>query len=188
MNFSMQQEIILVDSNDIQIGTIEKLKAHQLGLLHRAFSIFIFNSEGEILLQKRAIDKYHSGGLWSNTCCSHPVPDISIFQKAQERLQEEMGIECQLNFIDKFEYKASFPNGLIEHELDYIFVGQSDEVPSPNPEEVSDYCWINFQDLTISMAQKPENYTFWLRIILKNHVLYQWYVNHFKYAVEFSLQ
>jgi isopentenyl-diphosphate Delta-isomerase len=175
----MEQEIILVDSDDIQIGIMEKLKAHQLGLLHRAFSIFIFNSEGEILLQKRASDKYHSGGLWSNACCSHPVPNISIYQKAQERLQEEMGFDCELDFLYKFEYRINFPNGLIEHELDHIFVGKSDDTPSPNPDEVSEYCWINFQDLATLIIQDPERYTFWLRKILENHSLYHWHVQHF---------
>ena len=125
--------LILVDENDQQWGKMEKLKVHQLGLLHRAFSIFIFNSEGQVLLQQRAADKYHSPNLWSNTCCSHPHFGESMAQATKRRLQEEMGMNCPITFAFKFTYKVDFSNGLIEHECDHVYLGYSDAPHKPIP-------------------------------------------------------
>jgi len=121
--------VVLVDENDNEIGVEEKINAHRKGLLHRAFSIFVFNSKNELLLQKRAADKYHSGGLWSNTCCSHPRPGENLKDAAHRRLQEEMGFDCSLREVFSFLYKKSFDNGLTEHELDHVFFGKFDGIP-----------------------------------------------------------
>src|SRR5690606_20819833 len=139
----MTEEVILVDQEDKALGTMEKLEAHQTGVLHRAFSVFLFNSEGELLLQQRAFDKYHSPGLWSNTCCSHPRPGEDTLGAAKRRLHEEMGMECKLHFISKFLYKTRFENGLFEHELDHIFVGTTDSLPTINPQEANDFKFLS---------------------------------------------
>ena len=128
--------VVLVDENDNELGVMKKMLAHEKGVLHRAFSVFIFNSKGELLLQQRANHKYHSAGLWTNTCCSHPRPNETIKDAAHRRLFEEMGMVCDLKIIDNFIYKANFDNGLIEHEFDYIIKGFSDAVPAINKDEV----------------------------------------------------
>lgn len=170
----MVQEVILVDSENRQIGTMEKLKAHRLGLLHRAFSIFVFNAKGETLLQKRAQTKYHSSGLWSNTCCSHPIPNTAQLETVNDRLKVEMGFDCVLDLLFKFEYRTDFLNGLIEHELDYVYVGKSDETPIPNPDEVSEYKWISWRDLINSIDRNPEEYTYWLYEIMKRDEIHDY--------------
>ena len=131
--------VILVDTKDNQTGISEKLEAHKKGLLHRAFSIFLFNDQDQLLLQKRADEKYHSGGLWTNTCCSHPSPGEFLIKSAQNRLKEEMGISTSLSPLFSFIYKAEFDNGLIEHELDHVFIGTFNANPLPNPEEVGEW-------------------------------------------------
>ena len=162
----MKNEIILVDENDNEIGTGEKFEVHKLGQLHRAFSIFIFNSKGELLIQKRAGSKYHSGGLWSNTCCSHPKPSESLEITAHRRLKEEMGIDCDLEEIYKFIYKTKFENGLTEHEYNHVLVGRSDDTPIVNPEEAEDWKWIDVCLLSGDVKSNPDKYTYWFKISL----------------------
>ena len=161
------ERVILVDANDKEIGTEDKLLAHKLGRLHRAFSILIFNSEHQLLLQKRADSKYHCGGLWTNTCCSHPRPGESIEDAAHRRLIEEMGMDCELKEKFSFKYKAEFDNGLTEHEIDHVLVGKSDEEPVVNPEEVGEYKWADIDELKKDIIQNPDNYTPWFGLILK---------------------
>jgi isopentenyl-diphosphate delta-isomerase len=160
-----EEKVVLVDEKDKEIGIEEKIKAHREGKLHRAFSIFIFNSKGELLLQKRAKSKYHSGGLWSNTCCSHPRPKETMEEAVKRRLKEEMGIECEVKFFDKIIYKAKVGD-LIENEIDYIFVGNFDGNPKPSKDEVEDWKWIKLNDLKNDIKKNPEKYTPWLKIIL----------------------
>ena len=167
------EQLILVDENDQQWGKMEKLKVHQLGLLHRAFSIFIFNSEGKVLLQQRAADKYHSPNLWSNTCCSHPHFGEKITQAAAKRLQEEMGLNCSLNFAFKFIYKVNFSNGLIEHECDHVFFGYSDDPPQANPLEVQNYKYVRINELREDLSKNSENYSEWLKICLDQLINHQ---------------
>jgi isopentenyl-diphosphate delta-isomerase len=155
--------LILVDSNDQTIGTAEKMAVHRQGLLHRAFSIFVTNSQGQLLLQQRAFHKYHSGGLWTNTCCSHPRPHETVLSAAHRRLQEEMGFTCPLQELFAFTYRAELEDGLIEFEYDHVIVGQSDTEPAPNPDEVANWQWIDPAHLAIQMEQHPELFTFWLR-------------------------
>lgn len=156
--------VILVDANDVQIGTAEKLAAHASAQLHRAFSIFIFDSAGNVLLQRRADSKYHSAGLWSNACCSHPRPHEPMTSATVRRLREEMGFECKLRHAFAFVYRADVGNGLIEHEYDHVFIGGSDIVPRPDPLEVSDWKIVTAKDLTADLERRPEDYTFWLRV------------------------
>ena len=155
--------VILVDENDNAIGIMEKIQAHHQALLHRAVSVFIFNSKGDWVLQRRALSKYHSGGLWSNACCSHPNPGESSIDAAQRRLMEEMGIDCQINEIFSFTYKAVLENDLTEYELDHIFVGISDASPQINPAEVAEWKAVSFSDLQSDVIQNPDNYTVWFK-------------------------
>lgn len=155
------REVILVNSNDQEIGSMEKLEAHQKGLLHRAFSVFIFNDKHELLLQKRALDKYHSGGLWTNTCCSHPSPGEGIVVAAERRLMEEMGLHADLQVVSSFIYKAEFENGLIEHEFDHILVGYYNDSVETNPIEVMDYKWVSITDLKEATSKYPNEFTIW---------------------------
>ncbi len=159
-------DIILVDEKDNQIGVGEKLKIHQEGRLHRAFSVLIFNSKGEILLQKRAKTKYHCPGLWTNTCCSHPKPGYEVGKEAERRLREEMGIDCQLKEAFSFIYKANFGE-LTEYEFDHVFLGRYEESPKPNIEEADDWKWISVEDLKKDMKKSPKIYTPWFKIIME---------------------
>lgn len=158
--------VVLVDEQDNAIGTMEKQQAHVEGFLHRAFSIFIFNSDNKLLLQKRASSKYHCGGLWTNTCCSHPRETENVQDAANRRLQEEMGMQCELNAIFSFVYKAEFENGLTEHEFDHVFFGQSDQTPELNLEEVEDYRYVGLADLKKEIKEAPQNFTPWFLIAL----------------------
>lgn len=160
------EQVILVDELDNAIGTMEKMEAHQRGLLHRAFSVIVFNSEGEILLQKRALTKYHSGGLWTNTCCSHPGPDDVIADAAQRRVKYEMGIDVQPYFVFKFTYRASLDRGLTEFELDHVFKATYDGKPDINPLEVDDWKYISLSELRSDMAEFPARYTAWFKFIV----------------------
>jgi isopentenyl-diphosphate delta-isomerase len=162
----MNQPLILVDKDDNETGFSEKLFAHQNGLLHRAFSVFIFNSRSELLLQRRAENKYHSGGLWSNTCCSHPCKDEEIRDTVKRRLKEEMGMECETEFKFKFIYQKHFENGLIEHELDHVYFGKSDEGPVPDPMEVQEWRYISLRQLQSEIHLHPERFSAWLQICL----------------------
>ncbi|MDN3585802.1 isopentenyl-diphosphate Delta-isomerase [Pedobacter aquatilis] len=163
----MEEEVILVDTFDIPIGKMEKLEAHVKGLLHRAFSVFIFNSKNELLLQQRAKDKYHSSGLWTNTCCSHPRWGESNLDAAIRRLKEEMGMQCDLRYGFNFIYKSEFEDGLIEHELDHVFFGISDELPIINKTEVESFRYLSLAELQNEIKNNPTNYTTWLKICLE---------------------
>jgi isopentenyl-diphosphate delta-isomerase len=161
-------EIILVNQLDEAIGTGEKLMVHQEGLLHRAFSILLFNNKNELLIHQRTLDKYHSGGLWTNTCCGHPNANEEINQAAHRRLGEEMGLDTPFDFLYKFQYRHAFENGLIENEIDHVFVGNYEGFFIVNPEEVADYQWITIKNLLKDVSQTPEKYTFWFKEILKS--------------------
>jgi isopentenyl-diphosphate delta-isomerase len=160
------QQLILVNDKDEPIGVAEKMEAHQKALLHRAFSIFIFNKEGKMLLQQRALSKYHSGGLWTNACCSHPYVGQQILEAAQKRLEEEMGFTTPLQNAFTFTYKASFENGLTEHEFDHVFIGQYEGVISPSINEVENYCYKSMEDLENDISSHPQKYTEWFKIAL----------------------
>lgn len=162
--------VVLVDSQDNEVGIMEKMEAHEKGLLHRAFSIFLFNSKGEMLLQQRALSKYHSPGLWTNACCSHPAPNETTLEAGKRRLQEELGLSTVLVEAFKFEYRATFDNSLTEHELDHVLVGYTDDFPQLNPDEAQDYRWVRWADLLSEMALYPEKFTVWFKIILTEHI------------------
>lgn len=162
----MNELLILVDENDNEIGLMEKMSAHETGKLHRAFSVFIFNSKGELLLQQRADDKYHSGGLWTNTCCSHPIDGEEISATINKRLKEEMGMECETNFQFSFIYKSELGNGLTEHELDHVYFGTTDEKPLLNKLEAKDWKYISLEDLEKAINENPEDFSAWLKICM----------------------
>lgn len=166
----VRNQVIVVNKLDNQIGTSEKLTAHREGLLHRAFSVLIFNSKGQLLIHKRADEKYHSGGLWTNACCSHPQPGEDIREAAELRLSEEMGITVNLQFISKFIYKATLDNNLIEHELDYVFTGTTDQLPNPDPTEVQEWKYVGIEELNKDILQNPGSYTFWFKEIFNNFI------------------
>lgn len=159
----MPEKIVLVDENDKEQGFEEKLKVHQEGKLHRAFSIFVLNSKGQLLLQQRNINKYHSGGLWANSCCSHPREGENINEAIHRRLIEEMGFDCQLKKLFKFIYKTTFANGLTEYELDHVFVGNFNGQIKPNPKEASAIKWIKLAELKKEIKKNPQQYAFWLK-------------------------
>jgi isopentenyl-diphosphate delta-isomerase len=161
----MKDFVILVDSKDREIGIEEKLKAHQMGKLHRAFSIFIFNKHGQMLLQRRALKKYHSGGLWSNACCSHPKKGEELEEAAHRRLKEEMGFDCPLKRVFSFIYKAKLDKQLTEHEFDHVFVGRWNGRPKPNAKEVCQWKWADINQIRADMRANPENYTAWFKIV-----------------------
>lgn len=161
--------VILVDQNDQPIGTMEKLEAHEKGALHRDFSILVFNSSGDLMLQKRAAHKYHSGGLWTNTCCSHPRPGEALLAAAHRRLKEEMGFDCELKPLNHIIYQAAFSNGLIEHEFDYILIGYYDREPVINPEEADGWQWVSPAKLKSDLQLHPEKYTEWFKTGLTEH-------------------
>lgn len=164
-------KILLVNERDEVIGKKDKLEVHKLGLLHRAFSIFVFNSKNELLIQKRALNKYHTPGLWSNTCCSHPYTE-NIKQEAKERLQSEMGFNCELKKVFSFIYKSEVGNNLIEHEYDHVFFGYCDIAPKPDKKEVCDWRWVSLEKLKNDIKENPKNYTPWL-ILSLNRVMEQ---------------
>ena len=159
-----KEKVILVDENDTQVGLMPKLEAHQKGLLHRAFSVFIFNSNHQLLLQKRAVSKYHSGGLWTNTCCSHPREGEETINAAKRRLIEEMGIKTNLRKVFDFIYKAELDNELTENEFDHVFYGLYNEDPIINTEEADDFKWIDMETLNNDIIVNGQNYTVWFKI------------------------
>ncbi len=162
------EHVILVDEHDNATGTMEKLEAHEKGILHRAFSILLFNSKGEMLLQKRAAGKYHSGGLWTNACCSHPLPNETMEQAVRRKLKQEMGIDLQTRYAYKFIYKAPLDHGLTEHELDHVYAAVFDGEPAINTEEVEAWRYMDMTSLKHDAAAHPERYTSWFKLIL-NH-------------------
>ncbi len=159
----MNNKVILVDYFDNELGEEDKIIAHVNGNLHRAFSVFVVNNQDELLLQQRALHKYHSPGLWSNTCCSHPALGMSLITEAKNRLSEEMGFTCHLQKLFDFVYKTEFSNGLTEHEFDHVFLGFYESDPQPNEDEVNDWSWRNIHDLKEEITGMPELYTFWFR-------------------------
>ena len=162
----MSEKVILVDEQDNVTGTMDKLEAHQKGMLHRAFSVFIINSKGEMLLHQRALNKYHSGGLWTNACCSHPKPDETIEEGAKRRLKEEMGIETDVQSHFSFIYKVSLDNNLIEHELDHVLLGVYDGQVNPNKDEVMDFKWVQPEIIAKDVTDNPTNYTAWFKLVI----------------------
>ena len=160
--------VILVDKDDNEVGAMSKLEAHREARLHRAFSVFVCNSRNELLLQKRALDKYHSGGLWTNTCCSHPSPGETVLDAARRRLRQEMGFDCPLREIFTFLYQVDFSNGLTEHELDHVLIGTHEGDPAPNPQEVEAWKWVPLQELRQDISQNPGRYSYWLRICIND--------------------
>ena len=163
----MNEMVILVDNNDNQLGLMEKIEAHEKAILHRAFSIFILNDNNELLLQKRALSKYHSPGLWTNTCCSHPRHGESVINAGVRRLKEEMGFETEISSLLSFIYKAEFDNGLTEHEFDHVLVGRYNKNPSINKSEVSDWKWTDLDFLKKDVVSNPDLYTVWFKIIFQ---------------------
>jgi isopentenyl-diphosphate delta-isomerase len=161
----VEEKVILVNEKNEQIGLMLKLEAHKKAVLHRAFSVFIFNDKNELMLQQRALNKYHSPGLWTNTCCSHQRDGESNIKAGKRRLQEEMGFITELNETTSFIYKAPFDNGLTEHEYDHILVGNFNDLPIINLEEVANWKWMDLEDVKVDMALHPELYTEWFKII-----------------------
>jgi len=153
----MTENVVLVDPEDRPLGTMEKMEAHREGVLHRAFSVFVFNSRGQLLL-------HHSGGLWTNTCCSHPRPGETVVEAAQRRLVEEMGMRCQLEPKFSFVYRADLDHGMVEHELDHVLIGYSDLPPNPNPEEVCETRYMAVREVEADLAAHPDRYTAWFKI------------------------
>jgi isopentenyl-diphosphate Delta-isomerase len=162
------EHVILVDEDDNAIGTMEKMEAHRKGALHRAFSVLVFNSKGEMLIQKRALTKYHSGGLWTNACCSHPLHQENILVSVRKRLKYEMGIDVAPEFVYKFTYRTNLTQHLIEHEVDYVFKAVFDGTPCVNLEEVEDWKFIGLDELQREINTDPKAYTYWFKLILEH--------------------
>ncbi len=165
----MEEKVILVNEKDDQLGLMGKMEAHQKAVLHRAFSVFIFNEKGELLLQQRALDKYHSPGLWTNTCCSHQRDGETNIEAGKRRLHEEMGFSCGLEEMFWFVYKAPFDNGLTEHELDHVMKGYYDQDPKINKEEAASFKWMLLEEVKKDIEKYPELYTEWFKIIFKEY-------------------
>ncbi len=163
----MSEDVILVDENDNQIGLMEKMETHEKGLLHRCFSILVFNKDKKVLVHQRALDKYHCGGLWTNTCCSHQRDGESTLDAAHRRLEEELGFTCELEEQFTFIYKAAFDNGLTEHEFDHVLFGTHDGDTNPNPQEVADTHWMTIAQVKKDIATHPKKYTPWFKIIIE---------------------
>jgi len=161
-----RERVVLVDEHDQELGAADKSSVHADGRLHRAFSVFVFGRKGHLLLQRRAAAKYHSGGLWTNTCCGHPRPLEPVVEAAHRRLREEMGFDCPLQSMLKFIYQTQLGNGLHEHELDHVLVGRFDGWPIPNPAEAEDWCWVDVRVVTQDARIHPERYTAWFPLAL----------------------
>lgn len=177
----MEKNVILVNDNDEITGSMEKLEAHEKGLLHRAFSIFVFNRQGEMLMQQRAMNKYHSGGLWTNACCSHPQPGEETYAAAKKRLREEMGFEIPVVKVFDFVYKAKFDNGLTEYEFDHVFVGEYEGTINYDKEEVMDACYQSMEEISQSLKSHPEKYTTWFHLAFSR--IENWWKERYKTSV-----
>jgi isopentenyl-diphosphate delta-isomerase len=169
----MEQQLLQVDASDQVVGTVEKMKAHREGILHRAFSVFLFTPDGRWILQQRARSKYHSGGLWSNACCGHPLMNEDTPAAARRRLHEEMGVDCSLNEIFSFTYRAELQNGLIEHEVDHVFTGITTAVPAPDPQEVMAWKLVRPDEVRADVLRNDRNYTEWFKMIVERILHYQ---------------
>jgi isopentenyl-diphosphate delta-isomerase len=178
------EEVILVNEQDEQVGTMEKMEAHYQAALHRAFSVFIFNEKGEMLLQQRATTKYHSGGLWTNACCSHPRPSEATNDAATRRLNEELGFTTPLQKVFDFIYQAPFDNGLTEHEYDHVFVGDYPGNIQPNPVEVKDYCFKTMEEIQETLLNHSNKYTAWFHIAFPK--VFSWWQSQAKYKYTVS--
>jgi len=168
-----EEKVILVDREDNPVGTLPKMEAHEKGVLHRAFSVFILNQKGELMLQQRALHKYHSPGLWTNTCCSHQREGEENLQAGTRRLEEEMGFSVPLEELFSFIYKAPFDNGLTEHELDHVMLGYYEGIPEINSDEVNTWKWMSLNEIASDLTVNPESYTVWFKIIFErffNHI------------------
>lgn len=163
----VSEQLILVDAQDRELGVKEKMEAHVEGALHRAFSVFIFDSEKRLLLQKRARTKYHSGGLWSNTACGHPRPGETTLAAARRRLREEMGFDCELREAFEFLYRAELDGALIEHEYDHVLVGTYEGDPAPDPSEVEGWRWVTMDELRRRLSDEPQSYSYWLKAMVE---------------------
>lgn len=162
------EELILVDADDREVGVGEKLQTHREGALHRAFSVFVFDRRGRLLMQKRAAAKYHSAGLWSNTACGHPRPGEATRDAARRRLREEMGFDCELREAFEFVYRAEVGDRLVEHEYDHVFAGTHDRDPAPDHAEVEDWRWVEMGELRRELREAPERYSFWLKLAVED--------------------
>lgn len=163
----MAEQVILVDEQDNELGLMEKMEAHRQGLLHRAFSVFVINSSGELMMHQRAKHKYHSGGLWTNTCCSHPRQGESVDDAVHRRLMEEMGFDCEVRKMFHFVYRAEMDQGLTEHEFDHLYIGYFDGEPNISPDEVADWEWMSIEQVQKDLLTHPEKYTEWFKIIFE---------------------
>jgi isopentenyl-diphosphate delta-isomerase len=163
----IEPHVILVDKKDNILGTLPKVEAHTKGLLHRAISVFLFDDDGNWIIQQRALEKYHSAGLWTNTCCSHPYYNETVIDAANRRLMEEMGMNCELNFVFKLLYRAELDNELVEHELDHVFVGFTNQLPVLNHDEVMEWKKFSFFDIDKEIQLYPERYTEWFKLLYK---------------------
>ncbi len=172
-----KEHVVLVNANDEAIGEMEKMEAHQKGELHRAISVFVFDKEGRLLLQQRALSKYHGGGLWTNTCCSHPYPGETPLDAATRRLQEEMGFSVPLEHMLSFTYRAEVENGLIENEFDHVFAGIYEGEVQPDEDEVADFKYVSMQEIRADLDRSPANYTQWFRIVFPD--VEKWWKKHF---------
>lgn len=161
------ERLILVDAHDRELGFKDKMETHIEGVLHRAFSVFVFDNKQRLLLQRRARTKYHSGGLWSNTACGHPRPGETTIKAAQRRLREEMGFNCELRPAFQFLYRAELDGALVEHEYDHVFVGTYEGAPAPDPAEVEDWRWINVEELWRDLRAAPQRYSYWLKKVVE---------------------
>ncbi len=170
------EQVILVDENDIATGVMEKIAAHEKGILHRAFSVFIFNSQGQMLVQQRSLNKYHSAGLWTNACCSHPRPGEDTHIAANRRLQEELGFDTPINKVFDFIYRSVFENGLTEHEFDHVFVGYYNNEITPDPAEVAAFRYIEMDEIEVLLQTQPEQFTAWFHIAFPK--IMDWWRNH----------
>jgi isopentenyl-diphosphate delta-isomerase len=173
----VDQNIILVNEKDEAVGLMEKMQVHREGLLHRAFSVFVFDRNGRMLLQKRAAHKYHGGGLWSNACCSHPYPGEKVEDAAQRRLHEEMGFVTPLQKIFEFVYKADVENGLIEHEYDHVFAGEYEGPINMNQKEVADYCYESMNNIKWMIRDQPHKFTSWFKLAFPS--IETWWVGRY---------
>ena len=171
MSTPIEEQVILVNEKDEVLGLMPKMEAHEKAKLHRAFSVFIYNENNQLMLQQRALSKYHTPGLWTNTCCSHQRLGETNIEAGKRRLMEEMGFTTELEESISFIYKAPFENGLTEHEFDYILIGKFNDNPNPNPKEVASWKWVDLEDLKIDIATNPSLYTAWFKIIFEK--LYQ---------------
>jgi isopentenyl-diphosphate Delta-isomerase len=165
------ERVILVDERDRELGSVEKLRAHREGALHRAFSVFVFDGAGRLLLQRRARGKYHSGGLWSNTACGHPRPGEPTGAAARRRLREEMSIDCELREAFEFIYRAELEGSLVEYEYDHVFVGFCGAEPAPDPAEVEEWRWVSMDELRRGLREEPQRYSYWLKLAVEGE---QW--------------